>query len=147
MFFDIRSLVEWLTSSVWTWTAEACERALASFGLEEVSSALGRREFAAPSGLRAYLYSRLDGSPERIEFPLALPDTLRGDPATLNRYVDFIARPFKQWLGEPAALRLGDIQSRSWSLATGMFTVEPDTASAGGVQGIAMILRRADRNG
>ena len=147
MLFDIRSLVEWLTSAVWTWTTDACERVLASFGLEEASSISGRREFSAPSGLRACLYSRMDGSPERIEFPFAVPDTLRGDALALNRYVDFLADGLKTWLGEPISLRHGDMQRTSWLLPTGILTIEPDATNAGEVQAVAMILRRPHGNG
>ena len=147
MFFDIRSLVEWLTSSVWAWTTDACEGVLASFGLEEAACTPGRREFGAASGLRAYLYSGRDASPERIEFPFAVPDTLRGNQAAVSRYVDFFALPLKPWLGEPTSVPHGDLQSWSWSLPTGHLTVGPDAGSVAAVRNIPFILRRRDGNG
>jgi uncharacterized protein DUF6301 len=148
VFFDIRSLIEWLTSSLWAWTTDACERLFASFGLQEAASAPGRREFSAATGLRACVYS-MDGSPERIEFSFAVPDALRGHPALVDRYVDFIAAPLKPWLGEPTSVRHGEVQSWSWSLPTGTFTVAPDSTSARAVESVAFILRRptAVRNG
>jgi len=49
MFFDLRSLIKLLTSSI-SWTSDTCEPILAGFDLKETASAPGRREFTAFSG-------------------------------------------------------------------------------------------------
>ena len=142
MFFDLRSLIELLTSSI-RWTTDTCERILASFDLKETTSAPGRRDFTAFSGLRACLYSKVDGSPERIEFPFALPEALRGNPELINRYVDFMALPLKAELGEPNSARHGETQSLSWSLPIGTVTVAPDATA---VENVALILAPPTRS-
>jgi hypothetical protein len=145
MFFDLRSLIELLTSSI-RWTTDTCERILASFDLKETTSAPGRRDFTASSGLRACLYSKVDGSPERIEFPFALPESLRGKPELINRYVHFKAWPLKAELGEPNSARHGDTQRLAWSLPIGTVTVAPDATSAGAVENVALILEPPTRS-
>jgi len=94
-----------------------------------------------------YLHPGTDASPERIEFSFAVPDTLRGNQAALNQYVELMAGSLKAWLGEPKSVRHGDAQSWSWSLPTGSFTVGPEATSAAAVQNVALTLRRPPGNG
>jgi hypothetical protein len=144
MFFDIRSLIELLTSSL-LWTSDTFQTIFAGLDMAETGAAPGRREFSAPNGMRACVYVNLEGRPERIEFPFALPDGLRGNPELIARYVEFVALPFKAELGEPNQQRHGDSRRWSWSLPTGTISVAPDETAADAVANVAWILEPPEK--
>ena len=124
MLLDIHHLIELLRSSAWTWSMESCERLLTHLGLQEAGSAPGRRDFRAPSGLTACLYSASDGSPTRIEFPIEVPAPARAAPEHVAHFMDVTAWPLKVVLGEPTAAGDTPGASRTWALPAARMTIE-----------------------
>jgi hypothetical protein len=137
VLLDVRFLVELLSSSAWTWTREACERLLGQLGLSEAEGVEGRRDFRAPTGLMASLYSRPDGSPSRIEFPFEVPLPVRATPEHVAQFVELTAWPLRAVLGEPTAASDTPGGVRCWSIPRATLTV-----SEAGEEVVSLIVAR-----
>jgi len=142
VLLDVRFLIERLSSSLWAWTTDACERLLAQLGLQEAESLSGRRDFRAPSGLSASLYSLADGTPNRIEFPFPVPASVRTNAELVTEWVDLAAWPLKAVLGEPTGLGQRGTAGHSWTLPAATIRVQAISSSLPAADTVALIIGR-----
>jgi hypothetical protein len=136
VLFNVRILLDFLSSSSWTWTVRACEELLALLDLQEVGSQARRRDFKSAPGLTASLQCLPDGSPSKIEFPFPVDPALQ-EQGMAERYVDLVASPVMRVLGEPTT---DSPAAPSWTLHGTILRVELQEDASPPV--VALVLER-----